>query len=48
VIDGGKSFTDDSFEIWINDPATCTCYHCGGKLTGCYVNISWRYTQKCP
>jgi hypothetical protein len=48
VYDGGKSFNLDSFEIWINDPITCTCYHCGGFLTGCYVNVSWRFASKCP
>lgn len=48
VYDGGKSFNLDSFEIWIEDPATCTCYHCGGYLTGCYVNVSYKYSQVCP
>nr|MDQ3023455.1 hypothetical protein [bacterium] len=48
VIDRGVDFREDFFEIWLNDPATCTTYCCGGKLTGCYVNVSYRWTQKCP
>jgi hypothetical protein len=48
VIDGGSTFTDDYFEIWINDPAKCLKYCCGGNLTGCYVHVSYKYTQKCP
>jgi len=48
VKDGGGNFTDDFFEIWLSDPATCTCYHCGGNLTGCYVHVSYKYTQTCP
>jgi hypothetical protein len=47
VVDGGADPTQDFFEVWIKDPETCTCYHCGGKLTGCYVHVSYKYTQKC-
>jgi hypothetical protein len=48
VADNGPTFTEDFFEIWINDPKACICYHCGGKLVGCYVHISYRYSQPCP
>jgi hypothetical protein len=48
VIDGGNTFRDDYFEIWLEDPVTCTTYCCGGNLTGCYVHVSYRYSQKCP
>jgi hypothetical protein len=49
VIDAGPNFREDYFEIWINDPATCTNYCCGGKLTGCYVHVSYKWTApKCP
>jgi hypothetical protein len=48
VIDAGLDFTQDSFEIWLYDPTTCQCYHCGGKLTGCYVHVSYKYTAQCP
>jgi hypothetical protein len=48
VVDNGKDFRNDTFEIWITDPVSKCCYHCGGRLVGCYVNISYRYTQVCP
>ena len=48
AVDNGPTFTDDFFEIWINDPVSCTCYHCGGKLVGCYVHVSYRYSSSCP